>query len=240
MRRSNVRISSAPGVLLAEFDEGRRLVMTGHGCYEPDRPLYERVKQKLGPELKMRTVEDSAVMPLAMSLTIAASITGQLLVPKQGNGNCGTALYMAILALSLLIHEAGHAAVLKMFLPEARITLGFRFMFVFPAIYVNTTASYLLPKGKRAAVHLAGIFANALSLVIGNLLIPGASSANAAIAWMMLLNLVPIMKGDGYQTLAALLEWHTPALSEGRRAAQECARGVAMLALVIVLSRLVA
>ncbi|WP_321973765.1 hypothetical protein [Paratractidigestivibacter sp.] len=98
----------------------------------------------------------------------------------------------------------------------------------------------MLPKGKRATVHLTGIFANALSMVIGNLLIPGASTANAGIAWMMLLNLVPIMKGDGYQALAALLEWHTPALSERRRAAQECARGIVMLALVIALSRLVA
>ncbi len=87
MKRSSVRISSAPGVLLAEFDEGRRLVMTSHSCYEPDEPLYEIVKQKLGPELKMRTVEDSAVMPLAMGLTIAASLAGQLLVLRQGNGN---------------------------------------------------------------------------------------------------------------------------------------------------------
>lgn len=240
MRRSSVKISSAPGVLLAEFEEGHGLVMTSAGCYEPDELAYEFVKQTLGSGLTTRTVEDSAVIPLTMGLIVAASIAWQLLVPRQVGSNCGMALYLAILALSLLIHEAGHAVALKLFLPEARIALGFRFIFVFPAFYVNTTASYLLPKGKRVAVHLAGIFANALGLVIGNLIIPGATSANVAIAWMMMLNLLPIMKGDGYQILAALLEWHTPALSKRRRIMEECVRGAMMLVLIIALTRLIA
>lgn len=236
---SSVRVDSAPGVLLARFEDGHRLIATSSGCYEPDEHVYEKARRTLGPRLATRTIEDSVAIPLTMSLTVAGSLAWQLFALRQDCITCGIASYVVILAFNLLFHEAGHAIALKLFLPEAKVGLGFRFVFVFPTFYVNTTASYLLPKGKRAAVHLAGTFANAVGLGFGNLLVPGAISANVAIAWMMLLNLTPIMKGDGHQILAALLGWRTPALSERRRVAEEFVRGAVMLTFVIVLSELV-
>lgn len=235
MRRSSVRIDSAPGVVLAKFDDGRRLVMTRAGCYEPDAFSCDRLNRMLGPRRLTRVIGDSVVLPLAMALTVAAAVACQLLVFNRGF--CGDrTVSVALLAFNLLVHEAGHALVLELFLPGTRITWGFRFMFVFPIVYVNTTASYLLPKGKRAAVHLAGVFANAVCLIVGGLFFPGAASANTAVAWMIALNLVPVMKGDGYQVLAALLGWRTPELGSGRRIVEECARGVAMVVLIALLT----
>lgn len=235
MRRSSVRMDSVPGVVLAKFDDGRRLVMTRDGCYEPDAFSCDRLDRMLGPRRLTRVIEDSSALPIVMALTVVAAVACQLLVFDRGF--CGDrTVSVALLAFNLLVHEAGHALVLELFLPGTRITWGFRFIFVFPAVYVNTTASYLLPRGKRAAVHLAGVFANAVCLIVGDLFFPGATSANTAVAWMVALNLVPVMKGDGYQVLAALLGWRTPELGSGRRMVEECARGVATVALIALLT----
>ena len=40
--------------------------------------------------------------------------------------------------------------------------VGFKFVFIYPAFYVDTSYSYLLPKYKRIAVYLAGNFTNCL------------------------------------------------------------------------------
>lgn len=236
MKRSSVKIVSAHSVHVAEFDDGRRLVATRGGCYEPDISTCMKIRHALSPKTT-RVIKDSVTLPIVMGLVVTGALTCHLLEPSRPvGGSLGIALTATVLMFNVLIHEAGHALVLKRYLPDAHISFGFRLVFVFPTFYVNTTASYLLPKGKRIAVHLAGVFANAMWLALSDLLFPSFSGINDMVAWMMTLNLVPIMRGDGHHVLAALLGWKAPAPDSKRRYLEECVRGAAMVVLVILLT----
>ena len=67
-----------------------------------------------------------------------------------------------VLIINIFIHELGHVLFLKKFYPKSRVKIGFKFMFIWPAFYVDTSYSYMVSKYKRIAIYLAGNFMNCI------------------------------------------------------------------------------
>lgn len=213
--------------------------MCNGSCYEPDAKTYGRLRKALGADGTTHVIRDSAAAPVIMALVVALSIALYFVrlngAPRSGNLLLATVL----LLVNVAIHEIGHAAVLKIHLPQARARLGFRLTFVFPTVYVNTSESYLLPRGKRASVHLAGVFANAVYLILVALFAPSLLWPSYTVVGTMLLNLIPVMRGDGYHVVETLSGRRRLAPSGRAQTLEDCARGAIMLVVVCLLERLV-
>jgi len=123
-------------------------------------------------------------------------------------------LLLPAFALSLLLHEAGHAFAVKSFSREVH-RMGIGWHWVTPIAYVDTSDMWLAPRWPRIAVSLAGPWANA---IIGSLVAIGAWSASepavVAALWsfaalqyyLVLMNLNPLLETDGYYVLIDWLE----------------------------------
>lgn len=61
---------------------------------------------------------------------------------------------------------------LKLVYPLTKFKVGFKLVFIYPAFYVDTSYSYLLPKYKRMSVYLAGNIMNCIFLLAIILFLP--------------------------------------------------------------------
>lgn len=127
----------------------------------------------------------------------------------------GLAVYGAMLALSAVVHEFGHAFATRHF--GCRIgTMGIAFVVMVPTLYTDTTDTWRLSQSRhRLAVAAAGIAAELL-LVLPMLAVwshlpegPARSAAvtlaTTALAATLAINLSPFMRFDGYFMLSDLL-----------------------------------
>jgi putative peptide zinc metalloprotease protein len=124
-------------------------------------------------------------------------------------------LFLVALFVVLLIfcHEMAHALVCKSFGREVRRG-GFSLYFGIPIFFVDTTDIWLENRGRRIAVSAAGPFSDltlggACSLLAEALPVDAADAVLflASIAYVaFLMNLVPLLKLDGYYILVDLLE----------------------------------
>lgn len=239
MNCSSVRIRTTPYATLAEFDDGCHLVMHGGSYYEPDAETFNRLKRELGSRGTVRTIRDSTAIPIVIALTIILSIALYFFrlsgAPREGS----PPIVAAILFLNIAIHELGHAVALKLYFPCSRVRMGFRFMFIFPTFYVNTSDSYMLPRGKKISVHLAGVCANAVYLAAVALFVPSLLWPSSAVAGTALLNLLPIMRGDGYHVVMALSGKRRPFANRKKEMIEDCVRGVIMLVVAYLATKLV-
>lgn len=110
-----------------------------------------------------------------------------------------------ILVINVPFHELGHIVFLKIFYKEAKIKMGFKFIFIFPAFFVNTSYSYLLPKFKRISVYLAGSFINCLFVLIIYFFFPQYLQYCYVLITNILINFIPVIKTDGYYAFVTLL-----------------------------------
>jgi len=114
----------------------------------------------------------------------------------------------AIALLAIIFHEAGHFLFTWNFtglIPKA----GFGMSFIFPIVYVDTQASWRLPRNKRLIINSGGLFFDSL---VNTLAVLAAFSYPALeyyvtpflltqyTRWSILLN--PIFRGDGYWILS--------------------------------------
>lgn len=111
----------------------------------------------------------------------------------------------------LFFHELGHSLSAKKFNINVK-EIGFGFYYIFPVLYVNLKESWKLKKKKRIVINLSGIY---FQLIIGfflsvfvlfyeqNTLSSSILKMNLSI---ILLNLNPFLKFDGYWILSDLLE----------------------------------
>ena len=98
-----------------------------------------------------------------------------------------------ILFANIFIHELGHVLFLKLFYKSGKIKIGFKIYFIYPAFYVDTSDSYLLPKYKRIAVYLAGNFMNCIYVLICFIFFPSLNKYNyAIISTILILSLIHI------------------------------------------------
>lgn len=137
-----------------------------------------------------------------------------------------------VLLLNLPLHEAGHILCLKIFYPQSKVKMGMKFTFIYPSFFVDTSYSYLLPRSKKVMVHLAGGFVNSLFVMIIILTAPEQIPYLYLVVSNILINFIPIVKGDGYYALASLCnKFH---LKKTAKAAylEDLVRGVIMFAVL--------
>lgn len=110
------------------------------------------------------------------------------------------------LLINVPIHEFGHIIFLKMYYKESKIKVGFKFIFIYPAFFVNTSYSYFLPKYKRISVYLAGSFMNCLFVLFIYFCFPQYIKYCYIIITNILINFIPIVRSDGYYALMTILK----------------------------------
>ncbi len=133
-----------------------------------------------------------------------------------------------ILMINIPIHELGHILILKLFYKPAKVKIGFKFMFIFPAFYVDTSFSYLLPKYKKISVFLGGTLFNALFLLTSFILFPDMLHYYYVLIVNMLVNFLPIIKSDGYYSFMAIFNKHTFNKGKKRTRIEDFIRGFIM------------
>ena len=124
------------------------------------------------------------------------------------------ALVVPAVAITLFVHEAGHAFTVKAFGREVN-RAGIGWYWFTPVAFVDTSDMWLGTRRQRILVSLAGPYA---TLVLGGAIEVGAQLAPAgtaaAVAWLLslpiygsvLLNLNPLLEYDGYYVLSDLLD----------------------------------
>lgn len=115
------------------------------------------------------------------------------------------------LFIILIVHELGHSFSAKNFKINVR-EIGLAIYYIFPVLYVNLNESWKLNKFKRTIINLSGIY---FQLIIGSLLIVVSILSNQRFITIenlisvnfiiLLFNLNPFIKFDGYWVLADLL-----------------------------------
>lgn len=137
---------------------------------------------------------------------------------------------------NVAIHEAGHIFLLKFFEKDSKVKIGFKFVFIYPAFYVDTSYSYLLPKYKRVAIYLAGNFMNCLFILLIIFFFPSMLSYCYMIMSNILINFIPIVKSDGYYALTTARGKFN--LQKGKLAsrADDFIRGLIMFVTLSILS----
>lgn len=137
---------------------------------------------------------------------------------------------------NVAIHEAGHIFLLKFFERAGKVKIGFKFVFIYPAFYVDTSYSYLLPKYKRVAIYLAGNFMNCLFILFIIFFFPNMLSYCYMIMSNILINFIPIVKSDGYYAFATFRGKFN--LQKGKLAstADDFIRGLIMFVTLFILS----
>ena len=133
-----------------------------------------------------------------------------------------------LLLINIPIHELGHIVCLKLFCPSAKITAGFKFVFIYPAFFIDTSDSYLLPKYKRMAIYLAGNFMNCLFLLIIYCFFPVLLPYCYLIISNIFINFIPIVKSDGYYAFETLINRFHPAHSFLHTSVEDFVRGLIM------------
>jgi len=118
-------------------------------------------------------------------------------------------LLIPLTLLSIFIHEMGHALTVKAFGREV-LSVGLGWYWISPIFYVDTSDMWLEQRWPRIAVSLAGpyvhlIFINFISLI--SFFIQGSELSGVCLIFtagsylVILMNLNPILKYDGYYAL---------------------------------------
>lgn len=118
------------------------------------------------------------------------------------------ALLYAIALGTVLIHEFGHAAASHRFSCRHGV-IGFTFYLIFPALYVDLSPAWRLPRKQRAVIDAGGVYFQLLATLPFFLIYwtTGSAlfgSALFAVDSMVLFALNPIFKFDGYWLMVDL------------------------------------
>lgn len=143
-----------------------------------------------------------------------------------------------ILIINIILHELGHILCLKLFCPKSKVKMGFKFYFIYPAFYVDTSNTYLLPKYKRISVFLAGSFANCIFLLASCFLLPSIAKYNYLIVSTILINFLPIIKSDGYYAIISFFNKYNMCKSKTKNFVEDLIRGLFMFAVLNFVSYL--
>lgn len=164
------------------------------------------------------------VIPAVTSVIGALSIAGAVLLlwmmgqadaPIYEMASIPTYLWvMALLYLTVAVHEFSHGAVLVAHGGMPR-RIGMMLFYCSPAFFCDVTDAWLLAPGKRVRVAMAGIAIQCtfgLFALVGSLFAAGdlralLGSYGALSIIYGVVNLVPFVKLDGYIAMAGWLEW---------------------------------
>ncbi|MHB8900385.1 MAG: hypothetical protein ACYC6Y_16665, partial [Thermoguttaceae bacterium] len=171
---------------------------------------------------RLRLIWSPAFVVLSMLIVTAGVVVGLGSGEAYANHLAGSlnweTLAMAWLAILLTaaLHEAAHGLTCEHFGGEVRET-GFLLMFLMPSLYCNVSDAWLFrEKSKRLWVMFAGTYCDlvvsALALITWRVTLEGTTINH--VAWVVttvtalrsLLNLIPLLKLDGYYLLSDWLE----------------------------------
>jgi putative peptide zinc metalloprotease protein len=179
--------------------------------------------------LKTRQVPTRVVDPLARAfkflflppvalgiVAVAATVVGWLLVFHGVGGSFRGAIYepwlivvlLPIIVASAAFHEFGHAAALAYGGGKVR-GMGAGMYFVYPVFFTDVTDNYRLKRSSKVRTDLGGFYFN-LIFVLGLTAVYFATGLEflllgvVAIVFGIVHQLMPIMRLDGYWTLADL------------------------------------
>lgn len=203
------------------------IIKAGKDFYRLDSATFNSV---IGKEclIYKREIHENIIYTLAMFFSLIFVI---ILYLHSGlytvvDGNFWVA--SVLLLINIPIHEFGHVLLLKLFYPSAKFSVGFKFLFIYPAFYVDTSDSYLLPKYKKIAVYLAGNFTNSIFLLIIYLFCPYLLPYCYLIVSNILINFIPIVKSDGYYAFMTFINRFQFAKSLKCSLADDFVRGLLM------------
>ena len=120
-------------------------------------------------------------------------------------------IYWLLLTFFILfIHEMGHAISANKFNVKCN-EIGLGIYLIFPVLYINIGESWKLKKHKRVIINLAGIY---FQLIIGVIIGLTAFSSKYSLLshlfftnlTILILNLNPLIKFDGYWVLSDLMD----------------------------------
>lgn len=143
-----------------------------------------------------------------------------------------------VLLLNIPIHELGHVMTLKLFYKESKIRVGFKWFFIFPAFYVDTSYSYFLPKYKKITVYLAGTLFNAIFILLLFMFSADLLKYCNILIANMFVNFLPIIKSDGYYSIITMFEKYTYYKGKKREYIEDFVRGIFMWLFMLALSYL--
>lgn len=127
-------------------------------------------------------------------------------------GDITRSTFISSLALYLLVfivfHELGHIVYFKYFGKKID-SIGFKFNYIFPSVFVRMNDTYLLSKKEKIIVHLGGLL---FSLVMNNLIFGLGIIFNSGILIFLakymsidiVMNSIPMMNSDGYKVILAI------------------------------------
>lgn len=205
--------------------------------YKISRDVKEQFVQE-SQLLSVRDVKDHFWMFLVVVMTILFTL---VIYFRSGmytlvDNQIVTATFF--LLMNIPLHELGHIIFLKMYCKESRIKAGFKFIFIYPAFYIDTSFSYFCPKYKRMCVYLAGNLMNCIFVLAIYVLCPQYLKYCYIIISNVLVNFIPIIKSDGYYTALTFLNRYNADNDKKKEFVDDFIRGALMFGIMSVLSYL--
>ncbi len=120
--------------------------------------------------------------------------------------------FYAMLALSVFIHELGHASAVNFFNREPG-HIGGGFYILKPVLYTDVSNIWSINAKKRIIVNLAGIYFElifSIVLMLYSVLFNNSEvfKITIGIVAISFFNLIPFLRGDGYWVLSDMLKVH--------------------------------
>lgn len=144
-----------------------------------------------------------------------------------------------VMLINIPIHEIGHIVALKFFYKKSKVKLGFKFIFIYPAFFVDTSDSYLLPKYSRISVYLAGNLMNCIFLLIVMCFFKQYLDICYILFSNILINFLPIVKSDGYYALMSFFDKTNYFKSKKEEFIEDFIRGIIMFVFLYIFQTLV-
>ena len=202
-------------------------VKTDESFYNPNKEVFESVIDSTKLEFH-KTIKDNPIYCVSMILIIMATIFLYLMNVSYVIIDNNLIYSTLVLLINVVIHETGHILFLKFFYKESKIKAGFKFIFIYPAFYVDTSYTYMLPKYKRMTVYLAGSAFNSIYVLLSMVFIPEFNNYLYLVVSNILINFLPIIKSDGYYTLMALLGKYNKSKGKLPTFIEDTIRGIIM------------
>lgn len=230
-----MRIFKRDECLVAIDENENYLVKYDDNFYKMNKEQYEDCFGQ-GELIFYKEIKDSPFACLFMIAIIILTIVHYLANERYVIVDNNIVWANLILLANIFIHEIGHVLMLKLFMPESTVKIGFKFIFIYPAFYVDTSNTYFLPKYKRIAVYLAGNFMNCLYLLICSWLIGDITEYNYLIVSTILINFLPIVKSDGYYAFMSWINKYNYNKTKAKNYIEDTIRGLVMFIVLYFLS----
>jgi len=224
-------------IVARRIEDNDYLIKINKEYYKIDKENFDNIRrdEKLNVD---RVIKENPAWAIVMSLTIMATIISYLFHDKYVIIDENFLYANIVLFINIFIHESGHIMMLRLLYGKGKVQVGFKFYFIYPAFYVDTSESYFLPKYKRIAVYLAGNFMNCIYILITTIFVPWITKYNYAVISTILINFFPIIKSDGYYAFISLFDRYNFHKSKTQNFIEDTIRGLIMFVFLYGLSKL--